>query len=91
MRFEWDENKRLINLKKHGFDFADAKIVFDNETATIADNRFDYGEIRYVTFGVLHGRFVSITHTESDQALRIISIRKSTKDEENYYLKEIRN
>ncbi|MGI8786590.1 MAG: BrnT family toxin [Pyrinomonadaceae bacterium] len=44
MKFEWDENKRRINLQRHGIDFADAKQVFENERYTIIDDRFDYGE-----------------------------------------------
>jgi uncharacterized DUF497 family protein len=30
MRYEWDERKRLANLKKHGLDFFDADVVFDS-------------------------------------------------------------
>jgi uncharacterized DUF497 family protein len=45
MKFEWDENKRLINLRRHGIDFADVKQVFENEAHTIIDDRFNYGEI----------------------------------------------
>ena len=46
MKFEWDENKRFINLQRHGIDFADVWRIFENETHTIIDNRFDYDEIR---------------------------------------------
>lgn len=91
MKFEWDENKRLENLRKHGFDFADVTEVFTPDAFTILDERFDYGEIRYVTFALLNGRVVSITHTESDDAIRIISVRKAEKDEEIEYYKQIRN
>lgn len=28
--FEWDENKREFNLEKHGIDFADAILIFDD-------------------------------------------------------------
>lgn len=47
MRFEWDEEKRAVNLKKHGIDFADVWRVFENEIDVIIDDRFDYGETRY--------------------------------------------
>jgi uncharacterized protein len=46
MRFEWDENKRFINLQKHKIDFADVWNVFENEVYTVLDDRFDYGEVR---------------------------------------------
>jgi uncharacterized DUF497 family protein len=56
MRFEWDETKRRSNIRQHGIDFADVKRVFGAETITFLDNRFDYGETRFLTFGLLWGR-----------------------------------
>ena len=91
MRFEWDESKRELNIRKHGFDFADIDMIFENETTTVFDDRFEYGEIRYLTFGLLHGRTVSVTHTENDDVMCVISIRKATKDEETYYFQKIRD
>ncbi|KKO19711.1 MAG: BrnT family toxin [Candidatus Brocadia sp.] len=55
MRFEWDEKKRLRNLKKHGVDFADLERMFLGVTLTILDDRFDYEEHRFITFGLLNG------------------------------------
>ena len=91
MKFEWDEEKRLSNLKKHGFDFADAVKFFTPDALTIPDDRFDYGEIRYITFGLLNGETVAVAHTEDEEIIRIISIRKAEKDEEIEYFKQIRN
>lgn len=62
---------------------------FEGETVTVLDDRFDYGEERFVTFGLLDGRVVAIAHTETDEIIRIISVRKATKDEESSYFKEI--
>lgn len=89
MQFEWDEDKRLANVRKHGIDFADAIAVFENDTVTVADERFDYGEQRFVTLGLLKGRVVVVVHTESDHATRIISVRKATKYEEITYFEQI--
>ena len=89
MRFEWDEAKRRINIRRHGIDFVDATEVFDGVTLTIEDTRFDYGETRYVTVGLLRGRVVVIAHTEQDDVIRIISVRKATKNEEANYFKQI--
>lgn len=91
MRFEWDEEKRRINLTRHGFDFVDAEQVFENETATILDDRFDYGEIRFVSFGLLEGFVVAVVHTQVKEITGIISFRKATKNEERYYFEKIRN
>jgi uncharacterized DUF497 family protein len=91
MRFEWDEAKRRSNLARHGFDFADAQTVFDGTTHTFVDDRFDYGEIRLLTFGMLNGRVIAIVHTESDEVIRLLSMRKALKNEEEAYFKEIAN
>lgn len=87
MEFEWDEGKRKSNIKKHGFDFPDAIKVFEGATFTIQDNRFDYGEKRYITLGMLEGIVVVIAHSEEDELIRIISIRKATKNEQKIYFK----
>ena len=89
MEFEWDETKRQSNLHHHGIDFVGIEKVFEGETVTILDDRFDYGEARFVTFGMLDGRVVAVAHTENDEAIRIISVRKATKNEESSYFKEI--
>lgn len=91
MWFEWDEAKRLSNLRRHGFDFIDVERIFVGETITVLDDRFDYGEIRFVTLGMLDGRVVATTHTETDEVTRIISFRKASKNEEEIYYKEIRD
>lgn len=89
VRYEWDEAKRLSNIKKHGIDFAGIERVFAGTTVTIPDDRFDYGESRFTTLGLLAGRVVVITHTETSESIRIISVRKATKNEEADYFKEI--
>ncbi len=91
MKFEWDENKRIINLQRHGIDFADVWRVFENETDTIIDERFDYGEVRYLSFGLLFGEVVAVSHTETDEISRIISARKAEKYEQEKYFREIRD
>jgi uncharacterized protein len=63
--------------------------VFAGETVTIADERFDYPEARFITVGLLRGRVVVIAHTETDEAIRIISVRRATQNEETNYFKEI--
>lgn len=89
MQFEWDETKRQTNIQKHGIDFVGIEKVFAGETVTIKDDRFDYGEPRYITVGLLKGCPVVIAHTETDAVIRIISVRKAKKNEEISYFKEI--
>ncbi len=91
MRFEWNENKRLINLQKHGIDFADVWQIFDYDVVMNFDNRFDYGEIRYLSFGLLRGDVIVVAHTENDDIFRIISVRKAEKYEQEIYFNAIRD
>ena len=43
---------------------------------TVEDNRYDYGEERFATLGLLYSRVVMIIHTERADTIRIISMRK---------------
>jgi uncharacterized protein len=89
MNFEWDDTKRKSNIKKHGIDFINAPMIFAGYTLTIEDDRFNHGEERFVTFGILDGRVVVVIHTETENSIRIISIRKATKYEEKAYFSQI--
>ena len=81
MKFSWDEAKRRSNLQKHNIDFIDAESVFEGPTFTYEDDRFIYGEQRFITLGLLQSILVSIVHTETNEEIRIISFRKATKRE----------
>ena len=89
MKFKWDENKNNLNINKHGIDFSDLKTVFEGYTFTFEDTRFDYGEERFITFGLLNGRVVVIVHAEDEENIRIISARKATKNEQKMYIEGI--
>ena len=91
MGFEWDEAKRLANIRKHGIDFIDVPDVFDGDTVTVEDNRYDYGEQRFVTFALLQGILVAVVHTERGDSTRIISTRKATKYEQRIYFEKLSN
>lgn len=89
MRFTWDERKRKTNLRDHGFDFADATLVFEGLTTTYEDDRFRYGEQRFVTLGLLNGVAVSIVHLESRTRIHVISFRRATRHEEIFLFKNL--
>ena len=91
MRFTWSERKRAINLKEHGLDFIDAPRVFEGLTFTYEDDRFAYGEQRFITLGLLAGVPVSVAHTESDDEIRIISFRKATSREARRFFSEVQD
>ena len=89
MKFEWDENKNYSNVQQHGIDFQDAENIFDGFTVTIEDDRFDYGEQRFVSFGIMYGHVIVVVHLETEAVIRIISARKATKNEQKEYFKHV--
>lgn len=91
MEFTLSKAKRAANLKAHGLDFIDAPRVFEGLTFTFEDDRFRYGEQRFVTLGLLAGTPVSIVHTETGHEIRIISFRKATHREAQIYFNEIQD
>ena len=61
IKLEWDENKRLINLKKHELDFADAPYVFkDSNAVSYPDKKENYGEERFLIIGALRNIIVVV-------------------------------
>jgi len=89
LKVEWDEKKNRANFIKHGLYFEDAALVFSGPCLTFSDTRFDYGEQRLVTLGVLAGRLVVIAHAPRSGGTRIISMRKGNRREQAIYKKHI--
>jgi len=91
MQYSFDPAKQASNLKKHGLNLADAmQVIESGQTVTFEDRRFDYGEERFVTLGPLEGSLVVVVTAESDQHIRIISMRKADKHEQAIYRENIR-
>ena len=89
MKVVWDEAKRRVNLKKRGFDFADAARVIAGVTCTFEDTRFEHGERRFITPGMLDATVVVMAHTETARELRVISMRKATRHEQILYFQNL--
>ena len=85
MQFVWDEEKRLANLSKHGLDFADAEQVFNSPLVIFEDTRAAYGEQRMIAMGMLQALIVVIVHVDASDMIRIISMRKATRNETDIY------
>jgi len=89
-RFEWDKNKNRQNIRKHGFDFADAEEMFCGILLFSPDVREDYGESRWVGIGTIRGRTAVVVFTErGPETIRIISLRKATRRESKQYEKAV--
>jgi uncharacterized protein len=84
MEFEYDPNKSSSNKGKHGIDFIEAQSLWDDE---------DYVEIpimasdegRYLVIGKIQGKYWSAIITYRKGKVRIISVRRSRKEEVEIY------
>ncbi|MEH2066172.1 MAG: BrnT family toxin [Nostoc sp.] len=82
MQFEWDETKNLENIRKHRIDFADVPGMFDNSMLIELDERFDYGEDRWIGIGFLGNGVAVVVWTErQNNIVRIISARRANRYE----------
>ena len=85
MIYEWDEERRIANLAKHGVDFSMAE-GFNWETAVVrVDQRRNYGEQRSIAVGYLNARLHILIFTLRGEAVRIISQRKANPREMKQY------
>lgn len=87
MEFEWDDEKALSNLAKHGVSFEEAATVFgDFLSLTFDDPDHSFDEKRFITIGSSEkGRLLFVSHTDREDAIRIISARELTRGERKMY------
>lgn len=84
--FEWDEAKNKQNIKKHGVSFKTACRIFEGPVLTLIDDRYDYGEVREISIGVVDKIAVlTVVHTDRNGAKRLISARLARRDERKKY------
>ena len=96
VEFEWDEHKNELNQKKHGISFEEAKSCFEDEHARVFfDVEHSKNEDRSILIGLSEKlRTLIVVYTERsllDAEIvvnRIISARKATKKEFQYYWNE---
>lgn len=86
-KFEWDEQKRSANIRKHGLDFKDVEEMFRGPMLVKLDTRIDYGEDRWIGMGMIKNRIVVVIYLEydNDVTVRIISLRKALSYEQKQY------
>nr|CDL66153.1 unnamed protein product [uncultured bacterium] len=89
IKFEWDENKNRTNQQKHGISFDEAQTVFyDEEALVIDDPEHSEEEERFIILGLSNkANLLVVCHCyrASETVIRIISARKATKTESQYY------
>jgi uncharacterized DUF497 family protein len=84
MTLTWDEAKRRANLKKHGVDFTAAA---EFEWDTVVEYEDDtQGEVRWVATGFIGNRLYVLVYVEMEDVVRVISLRRATKQEIRRYV-----
>ena len=81
--FEWDNQKRELNLAKHGIDFDSAIEVFDGPIILRRSDRNN--EERWTALAYSDDRLVVVVFTRRADVIRIISARRARKNEEREY------
>jgi hypothetical protein len=81
--FEWNEDKRLRTLSKHGIDFVDAARIFLAPYLVLPG--LGEGEARSRAIGGLDGRAICVVFTMRGDTIRIITARAARKDEREKY------
>ena len=84
--YVWDEAKRKSNLKKHGLDFADAYLVYENpDKCTYDASREDEYRLMDIALAVIKGRLLTLVYTEGEDEVRVISFRHASREERKQY------
>ena len=84
MKFKYNESKSKSNKEKHGVDFEDAKLVWEDEERTEIKTLFS-AETRYLNIGKINNKLYTVVITYRDENIRIISTRRSRKKEIEIY------
>ena len=87
MEFEWDPEKAAANVRRRRVSFNEAATVLEDPlSTTFPDEAHSEGEMRFVTVGVSSsGRLLVVAHTERNDTIRIISARRATRREREFY------
>jgi len=87
VEFEWDPEKAAANVKRRRITFSEAASVLEDPlSTTFPDEAHSEGETRFVTIGASQrGRRLVVAHTERNDTIRIISARRATRREREFY------
>jgi hypothetical protein len=84
--FVWDEVKRKSNLEKHGLDFKDSHLVYDNaDKCTYQSSRKGERQLMDLAFAVVNGRLLALVYVERGDDVRVISFRPASREEREQY------
>jgi uncharacterized protein len=82
--FEWDESKRQRILRERSLDFADAYLFFDGRPIIHQPTPRE-GEDRWKSTAIFDGKSFTVVWMWRDDAIRVISMRRSHEQEQRKY------
>jgi uncharacterized protein len=85
VRYVYDPAKDRANRAKHGVSLELAEILFAAPHVSMTDDRFEYGEVRKVAFGLINARLFVCVYADREAERRVISLRKANKREVKCY------
>ncbi len=92
MEYEWDENKREINLDKHGVDFLIAYRIYESDEKLTIACEYD-NEQRWIDIAPIEGELLTFTmvYTYREKRVRVISLRRANRKERRLYYDNRKN
>jgi len=82
--FEFNERKSQVNLLKHGINFIDAQVLWDDPRLLEIPAKTE-DEPRYLLIGLINGKHWSAVITYRNASVRLISVRRSRPEEVALY------
>ena len=89
VKLVFDPAKDMVNRAKHGVSLALAEILFAGPHVIMTDDRFHYGEVRNVAFGLINGRLFACVYADRKAERRVISLRNANSREVKRYGKNL--
>lgn len=82
-RFEWNYDKNITNIRKHGIAFKDAIKAFSDVNSFEYRSQRPHAEQRCILIGSVAGRLIAVIYTVREERIRIISARAARREERN--------
>ncbi len=84
--YEWNEAKRVANLKKHGYDFADADLVYEcPDKITLRSLRSREQRLQDIAIVEVLGTVLTLVYVRRGYNIRVISLRRASRKERRIY------
>ena len=82
--YQWDDRKSLLNIRKHGISFDEARDhIFEGPNLLATGVAYEKDEVRHAVIGKFNGRYYTGIFTIRSGVIRIISVRRSRREEES--------